>query len=77
MSLQVSFILYLRISLRVFLIGGDTTMIILIPGIDIIFSIPLIIGSLGALIVGTINPAAGVLGFSFQQWAAILGILAF
>jgi hypothetical protein len=52
-------------------------MIILIPGIDIFLSVPLIIGSLGAVIVGTINPNAGFLGFSLQQWAVILGILAF
>jgi len=52
-------------------------MIILIPGIDLIFSVPLIMGSIGSLILGTISPDAGVLGFSFQQWAAILGILAF
>ena len=52
-------------------------MIFLIPGVDVFLSIPLIVGSFGALIVGTINPNAGALGFSFQQWAVILGILAF
>ncbi|HXY86830.1 MAG TPA: hypothetical protein VEG44_00145 [Candidatus Acidoferrales bacterium] len=52
-------------------------MIILIPGVDVFLSIPLIIGSFGALILGTLNPYAGFLGFSYQQWAVILGILAF
>lgn len=52
-------------------------MIILIPGIDLLLAVPLIAGSIGALVLGVINPNAAFLGFSLQQWAVILGILAF
>ena len=53
-------------------------MIILLPGVlKLILSSPLIAGSVGAFVLGAINPNASVLGFSFQQWAVISVILAF